>query len=597
MTRMTAAQAVAHFLQRIGTKRYYLYNGHANWGLLDALEYEARVPGIRMRHEVHAIHAADVEWRMRRELPIPVTCTTVGPGNFNTIPGIAEAFYDSTPMLCLMAGGPTKWYGRGGIQEVYRYGDDEFTQLFKNITKGAFTTLRPDTALRTVMRAYKTAITGRPGPVVVYMPLDVQNTEIDIELPGRDELLQWLQPRPPGADPEGLAEAVELLAAAKRPLIYTSSGILNGHAWEALREFAEAAQIPVATTFGGKGSIPEDHPLSLGVCDRSGTGHAVKAAQEADVVLGIGVRFNDLNTAGWTIFNIPGKTKLVHIDIDPGEICRVYPATIGMVADSRVALKGLARAWQDRPGAAPVDRSEWLQAIAGWKEQWQAEVRDAVQSELAPLHYARIVKDTSDAVNAYDPQASLVVDTGFIMNYVPAFYTLKSPWFATHNQQFGQMGFAPPGVVGAGMERKDHPVVVFVGDQSFIHTGLSLATATEYGVPGVVIVLNNKTIQAEVEGAQHRFGRGVGDHYRIEATGEPWNPDISAIAQAMRAQVFRVEQPADFKPAVEQALRSGRLCVIDVEASTTIARYAVPVVLKHGTMPFPYSWEMDKPSA
>jgi acetolactate synthase I/II/III large subunit len=243
---------------------------------------------------------------------------------------------------------------------------------------------------------------------------------------------------------------VELLAAAQRPLIYTSSGILNGRAWDALREFAEATRIPVATTFGGKGGIPEDHPLSLGVCDRSGTGHAVKAAQEADVVLGIGVRFNDLNTAGWTIFNFPDRTKLVHIDIDPGEINRVYRAKIGMVADSRAALKGLARAWRERAGAAPVDRSAWLQAIAGWKEQWQAEVREAVQSDIAPLHYARIVKDTSDAVNAYDPQASLVVDTGFIMNYVPAFYTLRSPWFGTNNQQFGQMGFAPPGVVGAG---------------------------------------------------------------------------------------------------------------------------------------------------
>ena len=126
MPRMTAAQAVAQFLKRVGTKRYYLYNGHANWGLLDALEYEAKIPGIRMRHEIHAVHAADIEWRMRRALPIPVTCTTVGPGNFNTIPGIAEVFFDSTPMLCLMAGGPTKWYGRGGIQEIYRYGDDEF---------------------------------------------------------------------------------------------------------------------------------------------------------------------------------------------------------------------------------------------------------------------------------------------------------------------------------------------------------------------------------------------------------------------------------------------------------------------------------------
>lgn len=591
MPRMTAAQAVAHFLQRVGTKRYYLYNGHANWGLLDALEYEAKIPGIRMRHEIHAIHAADIEWRMRRELPIPVTCTTVGPGNFNTIPGIAEAFYDSTPMLCLMAGGPTKWYGRGGIQEVYRHGDDEFTQLFKNITKGAFTTYRPDTALRTVMRAYKTAITGRPGPVVVYMPLDVQNTEVEVELPSKKELADWLFPHPPAPDPDAVAAAVALLAKARRPILYTASGVLNAHAWDDLRAFAEAAQVPVATTFGGKGGLPEDHPLSLGVCDRSGTGHAVKAAQEADLVIGIGVRFNDLNTAGWTIFDIPRKTTLVHVDIDPGEINRVYPARVGMVSDARRALKALLAAWQQAGHAS--GRGAWLKRIAGWRQAWQAEVQAAVTSDIAPLHYARIVRDTSDAVNAFDPQASLVCDTGFIMNYVPAFYTLRSPWFATNNQQFGQMGFAPPGVVGAGMERPRHPVVVFVGDQSFIHTGLALATATEYGVPGVVIVLNNKTIQAEVEGAQAKFGRGVGDHYRIEKTGEPWNPDISRIAAAMRARVFRVERAADFKPAVEAALASGELCVIDVECSSTVKRYAVPVVVQHGTMPFPYSWNQD----
>ena len=591
MPRMTAAQAVAHFLQRVGTKRYYLYNGHANWGLLDALEYEAKIPGIRMRHEIHAIHAADIEWRMRRELPLPVTCTTVGPGNFNTIPGIAEAFYDSTPMLCLMAGGPTKWYGRGGIQEVYRYGDDEFTQLFKNITKGAFTTYRPDTALRTVMRAYKAAITGRPGPVVVYMPLDVQNTEIEVELPSRRELADWLFPHPPGPDPDAVAAAVGLLAKARRPLLYTSSGVLNAHAWDELRAFAEATQVPVATTFGGKGGIPEDHPLSLGVCDRSGTGHAVKAAQEADLVIGVGVRFNDLNTAGWTIFDIPGKTTLVHVDIDPGEINRVYPTRVGMVSDARSALRALQAAWQ-QAGHTPR-RTGWLRRIAGSRKAWRAEVQAAVTSDIEPLHYARIVKDTSDAVNAFDAQASLVCDTGFIMNYVPAFYTLKSPWFATNNQQFGQMGFAPPGVVGAGMERRRHPVVVFVGDQSFIHTGLALATATEYGIPGVVIVLNNKTIQAEVEGAQAKFGRGVGDHYRIEKTGEPWNPDISQIAAAMRARVFRVERAAEFKPAVEAALASGELCVIDVECSSTVKRYAVPVVVQHGTMPFPYSWNQD----
>jgi acetolactate synthase-1/2/3 large subunit len=590
MAKMTVAQAVAQFLKKMGTKRYYLYNGHANWGLLDALEYDAKIPGIRTRHEIHAIHMADIEWRMRRELPIPVTCTTVGPGNFNTIPGIAEAFYDSTPMLCLMAAGPTKWLGRGGIQEVYRYGDDEFLQMFKPITKHAVMTIRPDTAVQSVMRAYKIAISGRPGPVVVYMPLDVQNTVIDFTMPDIDGFVTSL--RQPGPDQDAIEEAVAMLARAKRPVIYVGTGIANARAWDELRTFAEATGIPVATTFGGKGAIPENHPLSLGVVDRSGTGHGVRAATEADIVLAIGGRFNDLNTAGWSFYEFGTRQKLIHIDIDSGEIGRVYPAAIGIISDARKALAGLNAAW--KRARFKRDGKAWLKRIATWKKEWLKDVQPLVTSNVAPMHYARLVKDASDVVNAVDPMTTLISDTGFIMNFLPAFYELRHPWFATNNQQFGQMGFAPPGVVGAGLERKKHPVLVWVGDQSFIHTGFSLATATEYGVPGVVIVLNNKTIQAEVEGAKNKFGRGVGDFYKIEKTGELWNPDIATLGEAMRATVFRVEKPQDFKPALEKALKSGKLCILDVAASSEVKRYAVPLVLKHGTMPFPYDWNMAK---
>ena len=187
--------------------------------------------------------------------PIPVTCTTVGPGNFNTIPGIAEAFYDSTPMFCLMAGGPTKWLGRGGIQEVYRYGEDEFLQLFRPITKHAVMTIRPDTALQSAMRAYKAAITGRPGPVVVYMPLDVQNTPVEIEMP---DIAGWLTNiHSPGPDTDAIARAAEMIAAAERPFVWVGTGVNNARAWDQLRGLAEMAQLPIATNFGAKGALPE----------------------------------------------------------------------------------------------------------------------------------------------------------------------------------------------------------------------------------------------------------------------------------------------------------------------------------------------------
>jgi acetolactate synthase-1/2/3 large subunit len=588
MSKMTAAQAVAHFLRKLGTEHYFLYNGHANWGLLDALEYEAQIKGIRTRHEAHAIHMADNYWRMRRQMPIPVTCTTVGPGSYNTIPALAEAFFDSTPMLCLMGGGPTKWFGRGGIQETYRYGEEEFIQIFKPITKYAVMTVRPDTALQSVMRAYKMAITGRPGPVVVYIPLDVQNTEIEVEIP---EVAPWLDFHPAGPDPAGIKRVVELIGQSKRPFCLVSTGIHNARAWPELKEFAEKLQIPVATTFGGKGSIPEDHLLSLGVCDRSGTGHSVAAAAESDLVIGIGTHFNDLNTAGWSIYRIPEKQKLIHIDIDPSEIGRIYPTEVGIISDAKVALRALVDEWEAR-GTQRGGAAEWLEQIEGWRKDWHKEVQAERESDLAPLHYSRIVSDASEVINAFDPQTAIICDTGFIMNFLPAFYTLKHPYFATNNQQFGQMGFAPPGVVGAKLARPDHPVVVFVGDQSFIHTGLSLATATEYGIPGVVIVLNNQTIQAEIEGAKAKFGRGVGDYYKIEETGELWNPDISQLGHAMRTEVFRVEKPEEFAPALKAALESNKLCVLDVAASSEVPRYAVPLVKKLGTMPFPYTWNM-----
>ena len=283
----------------------------------------------------------------------------------------------------------------------------------------------------------------------------------------------------------------------------------------------------------------------------------------ADVVLGIGVRFNDLNTAGWTIFNIgTGKQKLVHMDIDSGELGRVYPAEVGIVTDARLGLEALGAKWQ--AGGHKPKSSAWLKQIDGWRRAWLEELKSQYESAIEPLHYARIVKDTSDAVNAFDPETAVVCDTGFIMNYITAFYTMKNRHYSTNNHQFGQMGFAPPGLIGAKLARPEHPVVAFVGDQSFIHTGLSLATATEYGIPGVVIVLNNKTIQAEIEGAQRKFGRGVGDHYKIEETGELWNPDIGepgardACRGLPRREGGRLQARGGEGAALGQAVRDRR---------------------------------------
>ena len=586
MAKMTAAQAIARFLKKMGTEHYFFYNGHANWGLLDALEYDAKIPGIRTRHECHAVHMADNYWRMKRKMPIPVTCTTTGPGNYNTVPAIAEAFFDSTPMLCLMGAGPTKWFERGGLQETYRYGPDEFMDVLKPITKKAVMVIRPDTALQTVIRAYKTAVNGRPGPVAVHIPMDIQNTLIECEIP---DASHWIDFHRPAPDPIGIARAIELIRDARRPFCYVSTGVHNARAWDDLKEFAEKLQIPVGTSFSAKGALAEDHPLSVGVCNRAGMGHAVEAAVHCDLLIGIGTHFNDINTAGWSFYTIPEKQKLVHIDIDTTEIGRVYPTEVGIHADAKLALRAMIEAWEDG-GYKRNGVDEWLGQIAQWKKQWEDETSSLRNSNLAPLHYARIVADASDVINEFDPETAVICDTGMVMNFMPAFFKLNHPYCTTCNQQFGQMGFAPPGIIGCKLARPDHPVVAFCGDQSFIMAGMALATATEYGLPGVIIVLNNRTVQAEVEGAMAKFGRTVGDQFKIEKTGELWNPDITLIGKSLGAKVVKVHEPADFKPAFRKALKSGELCVLDVETDITQKRYSVPLIAKLGTMPFPYTW-------
>lgn len=587
MEKITVAKAIGRLLKKLGTERYYFYNGHANWGLLDAFEYDAKIQGIRVRHENHAIHMADGDWRMRREYPLPITCTTTGPGNYNTVAALAEAYFDSSAMLCLMAGGPTKWYERGGIQELYRKGPEQFCRILEPITKKIVHVIRPDNCLYQVLLGYKEAMTGRPGPVVIYLPMDIINTEIECDIP---DPLPWVNILPPAPNPEGIAKAIQLIRDSERPFCFVSTGISNAKAWKELRDFAETLQIPVAASIGSKGALPENHPMSVGVCDRAGTGHAVYAATTCDLLIGIGTHFNDLNTAGWSFYKIPEKQRLIHIDIDLSELGRIYPTDVLLHADAKVALQAFLDAWK-KSGFKRKDPQPWLKQIAQEKKDWETKVKNPMaKSDLTPLHYARIVADTSEVVNGFDPETAFFFDTGMVMNYMSAFLELNHPYFATCNQQFGQMGFAVPAMVGAKLARPRHPVIAFSGDQSFVMNGMALCTATEYGVPGVVVVLNNRTIQAEVEGAMAKFGRTVGDQYRIEETGEPWNPDFMLIGKALRSEVVKVSMPEEFKPALKKALESNKLCVIDVETDTTQKRYSVPLIQKLGTMPFPYKW-------
>jgi acetolactate synthase-1/2/3 large subunit len=244
---MNVANVIVKFLEKAGVEVALGYNGHGNWALLDAIEHESQIRGIRTNAEDTAVHMADCYWRMRRSGPLPVVLTTVGPGNMNICAAMANAFYESSAMLILAGAGPSQWIDRGGFEECYRYGPEEFTQVIKPICKKAVLVTRPDTALEVVVRAYKEAISGRPGPVVVQLPFDVQHTEIESdEIPSAD---LWTRISPPGPDPEAIGRAIEIMEQSERPLLLTGSGALNAGAADVLLQIAETHKIPVGTTF------------------------------------------------------------------------------------------------------------------------------------------------------------------------------------------------------------------------------------------------------------------------------------------------------------------------------------------------------------
>jgi acetolactate synthase-1/2/3 large subunit len=556
--KLRLATAIAKMLEAAGTEYCFGYNGHGNWALLDAFVYETGVATVATRSEDHAVHMADCYWRARRQPPMAIVATSVGPGNANITPAVASAFFDSSALMVLAGAGPSQWFERGGIEEFYRYGPEEWPQSLKPMTKKALLINRPDTALEMVMRAYKTAVTGRPGPVVVMIPFDVQHTLIEIDdIP---DLSLWANVSRPGPDPTAIAKAAELISSASRPVISVSSGIHNAQAWDELRRLAEQCSIPVETTTPGKGAIPEDHPLSLGVVGRAGTGHANKAARECDVLIGIGTRFGDFDTGGWTLHNIPGQTKLIHIDIDDGELARVYPTEIAIQADARLALTALSTAMSER---AQPDRSEWLEQLRVAREEWETTVAPMRTSDAVPTGYAPVFTAVSDVLEVEGPSANVLFDTGHALSFGPVFLRALTRHYV-HSGFFHRMGWSIPGAIGAAFARPGQPTVVLVGDGSFVMTGSALLTAVEWGIPIVVVVLNNSTLQIERELMQKFYGRRALTDYVRQDTGQPHNPDFAAWARSMGAEGTTVSTPDEVRKALREALRAAVPTVIDV---------------------------------
>lgn len=568
---MRAVDAIAAWFREIGVEHYFGYAGGAIWPFLDALVDHPEMQGIQTKHESHAVHMADIYYRSTGRLA-PVIVTK-GPGLLNCVGGVATAMHDMSAVMVLAGSSSTHVLGKGSMQEIHYHGFEDAVSVFRPVTKGAWLTVRPDTVIEVLNQAYKIATSGRPGPVFVQLPLDVQLGEVEGEIESPLRRLPTSRPRP---DAESMDRVVDLLRDAERPVLLPGGGAVHSPGAAALvRETAEKLRIPVATTLTAKGILDETHELSLGPTGRSGTPPASQATRNADVVLAIGARFSDNHTSNWRsgkIYTLD-RTKIVHVDVDVNEIGRNFPVEVGIAGDAGVFLTELLAA-TDGDALARRWQSWTERCVTSWRE-WRASIDDVLAAETTPVHPARICHEVGEAVAAVDGR--VYMDIGDVVQYAEPYMTVRGPGRWHIAPGMAEMGWAASGVLGAVAADPTRPALALTGDGAFNMTMQVLATAVEYQLPAVWVILDNCEFGIERKGSEKVFERSH-PWYRFvrKDTGEPYNPDYAALARANGADGIRIEDPRELRPALDAALAGGRPFVIDVVQDTSVPTYFTP---------------------
>jgi acetolactate synthase I/II/III large subunit len=560
---LDGGQLIVDYLVREKVPYVFGLCGHGNIGFIDALyERSNDIDTISVHHESVAGFMADVYYRVTGQPT--ATFTSCGPGSANMPICLANAYFDSVPFLAVTGNVPTSQFNRGAFQETYRQHQADFPSTVRAYCKRVFQPTRGEMVPVAIRQAWKTMVTGRPGPVVLDVPFDIFKEAAAQETPKPEEWNANISSRC-GADPDGVRQAVDMLLAAERPVIMVGQGVKYGGAAEDLLTLAERLGIPVASSASGIGAIDTGNPLNLGLVARNGTYQANQATRQADVLLALGVRFDDRTSSSWHpgySFTIP-PTKLIHVDIDPDEIGRNYPVALGLMADVRTFLRQILAELDTRKNteAAADARKAWLDAIAGYRKEWDAFVAPGFIDESSPIHPQRAAHEIDKAL---PEDAILVSDIGIHHNWLIQFCNPKRPDSLIGSMGFGPMGFGVAGVLGAKLAAPDRPCVSVCGDGAFLMHASVLATAVEYNIPAVWVVWNNYAY-ASIRGLQRGYldGRELATDFKDPNTGAPYNPDFAAMARSAGVEAVSVDRAGDLGDAIQAGIAANKPYLID----------------------------------
>jgi len=524
---LSGSEIVMECLLREGVDVIFGYPGGAILPTYDAMTRYPQIRHILVRHEQGASHMADGYARATGRVGVAIA--TSGPGATNLVTGIATAMMDSSPIVCITGQVPRGAIGSDAFQET------DITGISLPVTKHNYLVSDVRELAYTIREAFHIARTGRPGPVLIDIPKDVQTEKTEFIYPEGEIRLPGYHP-PSRASEEQIADALELIHQAKKPVILAGHGILMSGAMNELRELSERAQIPVTLTLLGKGAIPESHPLTIGMMGMHGAAACNYAIQEADLLIALGMRFDDRVTGNLKTYS-PNSRK-IHVEIDPSEINKNVKVDVGIAGDVRTVLTQLL------PGLRPQQHAEWLGRIRDWQEDGNE--RDILNHNVQDtLLGAQVINDLWKYTGG---EAITVSDVGQHQMLEAQYYPHQRPSTMITSGGLGTMGFGFPAAIGAKFGQPEEEVWAIVGDGGFQMTLCELATAKQENVKVNIAILNNAFLGMVRQWQEFFYEE------RYQAT-PMFNPDFVKLAEAYGIPAMRVTQRDQIEESVEFARR------------------------------------------
>ncbi len=552
MSKKLVADLMVDYLARRNVEYVFGLCGHTVIAMLDAFNRNPKVKYISNRHEAVASTAADGYARVTHKASV-VMCH-LGPGLTNVLTGVANAAFDSIPMVVIAGDVPSYYFGKHPHQEVNMHGDATQYKILEPVCKRCW---RVDDveALPDIMdKAFRLAESGRPGPVLIDMPMDMFSRETEDYLWDRTYKDSHVTMKP-ALDPDAAKAIAEKLVNAKNPMLHAGGGILLAQASEELAALAEFLDIPVSRTLMGQGCLSDKHPLLVGQTGFWGLEFTHSLTTKADVILGLGTRFAEADSSSWyrgVTFD-PDHTTFLQIDIDPSEIGRNYPVEIGAVGDLKIGLKQILEEVKKicpEGKKNPELREQIAKAKADFKKS-----NEAISSDSRfPMTPQRILKDVKEVI---PEDAYIFTDVGWNKNGVAQQFDITVPGTIHHSSGLATMGFGASAVLGGKVAAPDRICITLTGDGGFGVNPTCLATAVEQGIACTWVVMNNSAFGtiAGLENANYHTQFGTKFH---TPDGESYSPCWADVAKAYGVDAIRCETADEFKPALEKAMAANK---------------------------------------